>query len=170
MKGSRTLIGRFTLTLGFILIASAGTATAATVNLQVSGTVPLESSANDFHIRVAIADEFLLGEPINLVNGPFASDGVVSSTDTGFTVEVKGRLLALFLLDGKPCAIDDSCPHMGASLGDGSVHDGIVMCPWHAWRFRLSDGVWADAPKSGQKVNCYAAKVEEGKVLVEVDW
>ena len=25
----------------------------------------------------------------------------------------------------------DSCPHMGASLADGSVKDGCVVCPWH---------------------------------------
>ncbi len=36
---------------------------------------------------------------------------------------------------------------MGASLGDGWVEDGCVACPWHAWRFRLSDGAWLDNPK-----------------------
>ena len=45
-------------------------------------------------------------------------------------------------------AIDDVCPHMGASLSGGYVEDGIVTCPWHAWRFRLTDGTWADNPRS----------------------
>lgn len=88
----------------------------------------------------------------------------------GITVQVKGRLIALFLVEGKLRAIDDSCPHMGGSLGSGRVDQGIVMCPWHGWRFRLSDGIWADAPKSGHGVGCYNARVEGSDVLLEVTW
>ena len=33
---------------------------------------------------------------------------------------------------------------MGASLSGGYVENGVVTCPWHAWRFRLTDGAWAD--------------------------
>ena len=44
-------------------------------------------------------------------------------------------------------AIDDMCPHQGASLAGGYVEDGCVSCPWHYWRFRLSDGGWGDNPK-----------------------
>ena len=47
-------------------------------------------------------------------------------------------------------AIDDVCPHMGASLGGGYVEGGIVTCPWHAWRFRLTDGAWADNPRQSR--------------------
>lgn len=90
--------------------------------------------------------------------------------DGGHMVEVKGRLLALFLVNGQPHAIDDACPHMGASLASGYVEDAVVTCPWHAWRFCVTDGVWADAPKSGTKVRSYRAKVEGNAVFVDVDW
>lgn len=90
--------------------------------------------------------------------------------DQGTTIQVKGRLIALFLLDGQVQAIDDCCPHMGASLATGYVCDGVVMCPWHAWRFRISDGLWVDAPSSGTKVKTYAVKVEGEDVLLDVDW
>ena len=59
---------------------------------------------------------------------------------TGHVVELKGRLIALFLVDGAVHAMDDACPHMGASLGAGYVEGGIVICPWHSWRFRVTDG------------------------------
>ncbi len=65
----------------------------------------------------------------------------------GATVVVDGRLVALFYADGQYYAIDDLCPHMGASLGAGEVYDGLVSCPWHAWRFKVCDGTWADNPK-----------------------
>lgn len=90
--------------------------------------------------------------------------------ETGHTVEVRGRLVALFLDQGVVHATDDICPHMGASLGSGSVCEGIVMCPWHGWRFRIADGAWADAPNAGGGVAHYDAKVEDGTVYLDVAW
>src|SRR5262249_18155294 len=84
----------------------------------------------------------------------------------GKTVEVAGKLIAIFLIDGKYFAINDVCPHMGASLGEGSVEAGIVTCPWHGWRFRLADGAWADSPRI--KIGCYPVRVVDGNVQVEV--
>lgn len=89
-------------------------------------------------------------------------------TDTGCTVEVKGRLIALFLYDSKVYAIDDSCPHMGGPLGEGIVCDGVVTCPWHAWRFRVTDGVWVNAPNT--KVQTYSVTENGDDVLLEVNW
>ena len=65
----------------------------------------------------------------------------------GRTFEVGGRLVAVFF-DGEAYhAMDDLCPHMGASLGSGPFVDGVVTCPWHAWRFRACDGAWCDTEK-----------------------
>jgi nitrite reductase (NADH) small subunit/3-phenylpropionate/trans-cinnamate dioxygenase ferredoxin subunit len=74
--------------------------------------------------------------------------------------------IAVFHHDGKLFAIDDCCPHAGASLAGGHVEDGVVTCPLHAWRFRLSDGAWADNPKV--KTGCYAVTVVDDVVCVEV--
>jgi nitrite reductase (NADH) small subunit/3-phenylpropionate/trans-cinnamate dioxygenase ferredoxin subunit len=90
--------------------------------------------------------------------------------DTGHTVEVKGRLVALFLDKETVYAMDDMCPHMGASLGAGHVCNGLVVCPWHGWRFRINDGRWADAPSSGTAVVHYDAKIEGDDVFLDVNW
>ena len=67
---------------------------------------------------------------------------------TGMAFPVGDRLVAVFhLAGGHYHAIDDCCPHMGASLAAGDVQEGIVTCPWHAWRFRISDGTWCDNPR-----------------------
>ena len=85
----------------------------------------------------------------------------------GKTVVVGRQLIAVFRSGGEYHAIDDVCPHMGASLSGGYVEDGIVTCPWHAWRFRLQDGAWADNPRI--KIGCYPVRVEDGHVQVQVD-
>jgi nitrite reductase (NADH) small subunit/3-phenylpropionate/trans-cinnamate dioxygenase ferredoxin subunit len=87
-------------------------------------------------------------------------------TGAAKTVEVGGKLIAVFHADGRYFAIDDVCPHMGASLAGGEVEAGIVTCPWHAWRFRLADGVWADNPRL--KIGSYAVRVVGDEVQVEV--
>jgi nitrite reductase (NADH) small subunit len=85
----------------------------------------------------------------------------------GKTVVIGNKLIALFTVDGQHFAIDDVCPHMGASLSGGYLEKGIVTCPWHAWRFRLSDGAWADNPRI--KIGCYPVRVEGGEVQIQVD-
>ena len=70
-------------------------------------------------------------------------------------------------VDGNYFAIDDVCPHMGASLSGGQVEDGIVTCPWHAWRFRLTDGAWADNPRI--KIGCYPVRIEGEQIQIQVD-
>jgi len=85
----------------------------------------------------------------------------------GKTVEVAGKLIALFCDRGEYRAIDDMCPHMGASLSGGCVENGIVTCPWHAWRFRLADGAWADNPRI--KIGSYSVRVEGDSILIQVD-
>ena len=65
----------------------------------------------------------------------------------GRAYAVNGRMVAVFCENGSYSAIDDFCPHMGASLAGGHVEDGMVSCPWHAWRFKTCDGTWCDNPK-----------------------
>ena len=63
---------------------------------------------------------------------------------SGVSVEVAGRNIALFHTDEGLFALDDRCPHRGASLGMGIVLAGEVTCPWHGFHFRLSDGTSGD--------------------------
>jgi nitrite reductase (NADH) small subunit/3-phenylpropionate/trans-cinnamate dioxygenase ferredoxin subunit len=84
----------------------------------------------------------------------------------GKAVSVGDKVIAVFLAGGRYAAIDDCCPHMGASLSEGYVEGGIVTCPWHAWRFRLQDGAWADNPRI--YIGCYPVRVEGDLVQVQV--
>ena len=84
----------------------------------------------------------------------------------GRTVWVDEKPFALFRVNGEIYAIDDTCPHMGASLGGGFVENGTVTCPWHFWRFRLADGKWADNPRLG--IGCYQVRVDGDDVQIQI--
>lgn len=89
--------------------------------------------------------------------------------DGGSTVvEVRNKDVAVFRVGDAYYAIDDLCPHAGASLAGGHVdcEAGTVTCPWHYWRFRLTDGAWADNPRV--KTGCYAVRVEGEHVEIEL--
>jgi nitrite reductase (NADH) small subunit/3-phenylpropionate/trans-cinnamate dioxygenase ferredoxin subunit len=85
----------------------------------------------------------------------------------GVAVQVCEKVVALFLIDGQYHAIDDMCPHMGASLSGGYVENKIVTCPWHAWRFRVTDGTWADNPRV--KIGSYPVQVEGNDILIGIE-
>jgi len=85
----------------------------------------------------------------------------------GKTVTVCGKLIALFYDKGEYHAIDDMCPHMGASLSGGHVENGVVTCPWHAWRFNIVDGTWMDNKRI--KIGSFPVRVEGEQVQIAVE-
>ena len=84
----------------------------------------------------------------------------------GAAFPVNGRTVAVFNDGGRYFAIDDFCPHMGASLAGGHLEEGVVSCPWHTWRFRICDGTWCDNPKI--KIDHYDVRVQGEQIQVRV--
>lgn len=81
-------------------------------------------------------------------------------------VTLNQKDIAIFNVKGAFFALDDVCPHMGASLSGGHVEDGCVTCPWHHWRFRLADGAWADSPRV--KTGSYPVHVVGNEIQLEL--
>lgn len=75
---------------------------------------------------------------------PTVSLSELPEDGTGRTVEVAGQSVALFRIEGELHAVDATCPHRGASLGEGVVVDGDVACPWHSFHFDLRTGCNTD--------------------------
>lgn len=40
----------------------------------------------------------------------------------------------------------NSCAHLGMTLDDGPVEDGIITCPWHGFKYDLASGECLTAP------------------------
>ncbi len=83
-------------------------------------------------------------------------------------VEADGQFLALFNVAGSFYAIDDACPHQGASLSEGEVVRGcVVICPWHGWEFDVTNGKLLTPPGT-LNTTTYRVVVEGDDVLVEL--
>ncbi len=97
-------------------------------------------------------------------------------------VEVKGRPIAIFNLEGEFFGLFNRCPHQGGSLCDGLVtglleapqpgefvysrKGEIIRCPWHGWEFDIRTGQSYCDP-SRIRTRSYNVAVEHGKTVVE---
>ncbi|GAB5403425.1 MAG: nitrite reductase small subunit NirD [Aureliella sp.] len=84
----------------------------------------------------------------------------------GKAFPVGKRMVAVFLREGEYFAVDDFCPHQGASLAEGYLTDCGVACPWHHWQFSLADGTWVDNPKIS--IDKFDVRVMNRKIQVQV--
>src|SRR5881397_2019711 len=85
----------------------------------------------------------------------------------GKLVEVGGRKIALFNVDGSFHAIDDTCAHRGGPLSQGDLAGKEVTCPWHGATFDVTTGAVL-GPPAAQGVARYNVKVTGSDVEVEV--
>ncbi len=85
----------------------------------------------------------------------------------GIVVDVGEKRIALFRYQGGFFALDETCPHRGGPLHDGTLDRGVVLCPWHQWQFDLKTGCSPVNPLS--RVRIYAVRVEGADVFLETD-
>ena len=87
---------------------------------------------------------------------------------TARMVEVNGKEVALFNVDGKVYATTNICPHQGGPMAEGMIEGTTVVCPWHAWSFDICTGVSPVNPRA--KLEKYSVKVEgQGRSYTIVD-
>ncbi len=82
------------------------------------------------------------------------------------TVNANGDQIALYRVSGGFYATTNTCAHQGGPLGEGTLSDNVITCPWHGWKFNVETGVSVVVPTV--KVKTYNVKVEGNNVLVEV--
>ncbi len=80
------------------------------------------------------------------------------------TAEHQGICLTHF--EGKFSALDNRCPHQGGPLGEGSIENGLLRCPWHGWDYHPCTG---KAPGFDDGVDTFLTKVEDGAVYVGLE-
>lgn len=85
----------------------------------------------------------------------------------GRSFEVNERIIAVFQVDGRFYAIDDACPHMGASLSAGQLEGCVVACPLHAWRFDVRNGTWCDNPRVS--IDSFPVTLEGDDILIAME-
>jgi nitrite reductase (NADH) small subunit len=80
-------------------------------------------------------------------------------------VQVEGRTLAVANVAGKFYAISNTCIHRGGPLGQGSLDENVVTCPWHGWRYDVSTGKASHNQAAG--VASYPVEVRGEEVFVD---
>ncbi len=51
------------------------------------------------------------------------------------TAVVGGRSVALTRCGGALGALENRCPHQGGPVGEGSIENGLLRCPWHGYDY-----------------------------------
>ena len=75
--------------------------------------------------------------------------------------------LAIVRTGGALYALDNRCPHAGGPLGEGSIENGVLRCPWHERRFDLRTGACVDHAHT-RSVRCHPLRIDGLDVLVEL--
>lgn len=82
-------------------------------------------------------------------------------------VFVDGKGIVLFNLAGEVYALEDSCPHQGASLFSGKLEGPVVQCRAHGMRFDVRTGQMANG--AGLCVKSYPVAIADGEIRLELD-
>ena len=95
-------------------------------------------------------------------------------------LDIAGRSIGVFNIDGEYFALRNRCPHQGGALCEGKLWGvlkadvpgvfeyspgrEILTCPWHGWEFHVRTGQsWCDPRRL--RVRSYEVSVEEGSVV-----
>ncbi|MBI3313632.1 MAG: NAD(P)H-dependent oxidoreductase [Candidatus Omnitrophica bacterium] len=79
------------------------------------------------------------------------------------SLEINGKKIALSYKDKKFGAISGTCLHVGGPLGEGTIKDDYVICPWHSWDYHRITGLGSGLKDA---VPQYELKEENGDLYI----
>src|SRR4051812_9636036 len=82
------------------------------------------------------------------------------------TVAAGHKSVALVHYEGRFAALDNRCPHQGGPLGEGSIENGLLRCPWHGFDYCPLDGA---SPGFDDTATTYPLEIRDGEVFVGVE-
>lgn len=97
-------------------------------------------------------------------------------------VEVEGKQIGVYRINGRYYALLNYCPHQGAPVCKGVVtgtnlpsqvyeyiyarKGQILRCPWHGWEFDMTTG--ESLFSSNIRVKTYDVEVRDGKIGIVI--
>lgn len=69
--------------------------------------------------------------------------------------------------EGKYGALDNKCPHQGGPLGEGSIENGVLRCPWHGWDY---DPITGKSPGYDDGVEPFNVEIREDGATGSIDF
>src|SRR5271154_5471440 len=80
-----------------------------------------------------------------------------------------GKDFAVVKVGGIVRVLDGKCSHQGGPLGEGSIDNGELICPWHAGAFNITTGKANENTHWVTDINIYRTRVDSttGDIYVE---
>ncbi|MGV6874543.1 non-heme iron oxygenase ferredoxin subunit [Pseudochelatococcus sp. B33] len=103
-----------------------------------------------------------MSESVDWIEAASVADAAESEM---LPVELNGRSLALYHVNGEWFCTDNICSHAYALLTDGWLDDYTVECPLHNGQFDIRTGRGLCAPIE-EDISTFPVRVEGEKVLV----
>jgi len=81
-------------------------------------------------------------------------------------LNLHGHSIALFNMDGQLYAVDDRCPHAGASLASGQLDGKLIQCRAHGLRYNIETGEFR--PGRQLCLATYPVTVKKDRIFVTI--
>jgi nitrite reductase (NADH) small subunit len=97
----------------------------------------------------------------------FVKIGSIAALPPGSVMEVilGDDSYAICNPDGHLYALSGICPHAGGPIGQGTLQDNMVTCPWHEWSYDCRTGENDFDPAI--KLDTFAVKAEGDDILMD---
>jgi 3-phenylpropionate/trans-cinnamate dioxygenase ferredoxin component len=90
-------------------------------------------------------------------------------------ITLEDREILLANIEDSYYAVDNKCPHMGASLSDGKLDGRNIVCPKHGSKFDVQTGKVAQSGKMlfinvrVKDLHIYPVKIEGTDILIGIE-
>ena len=81
------------------------------------------------------------------------------------TVTAGHKSFCLTHHEGRFGCLDNKCPHQGGPLGEGSIENGLLRCPWHGWDY---DPITGKAPGFDDGVASFPVDHREDGIYIQI--
>ena len=82
-------------------------------------------------------------------------------------IDIAGKSIALYQVEGEIYATDNICTHGNARLCDGFLEGHEIECPLHQGKFDIRNGKALCAPLT-EDVRTYPIKIDGNRVFVDL--
>ncbi len=85
---------------------------------------------------------------------------------TSKTCTVNGKEFGVYNVEGKVYTTENTCYHQGAPLADGRLEGKVITCPWHSWKYDVTNGQCTR--DESIIIKTFPTKVEGDDILIEI--
>jgi nitrite reductase/ring-hydroxylating ferredoxin subunit len=79
-------------------------------------------------------------------------------------VDLDGQSFIVTNVDQRLAVFRNECVHQGMTLDGGMIDDGVLVCPWHGFRYEASSGECISAP--GAQLPQVPMRIEDGRLTI----